>query len=148
MPRGCTICQHPQRLVIETKRRVGASLRGLAAHWRLHKDALARHFRHCTRVEVPELRRATCGHCHTSIHMPETCRWCHALLCGRCFEANEEIVPGPCGPWYDMMAAAAGVSVEEYVLSLGVGHPRMIPASQPRLSRYCRETSFPRLGAV
>ena len=147
MARACTICRHPQRQVIELKRRGGETLRGLASEWGVHKDALARHFRHGGIGEREEIRRTSCGHCRGNVHVPETCRWCQQPLCGDCWEVNKRVIPGPCAAWYDLMALAAGVSVEEFIATLGVGAPADDPSipveAVALLSRY----EFPQDGS-
>jgi hypothetical protein len=43
MPRGCTICDHPQHEAIDQAFVAGQSLRDIAGHYHLSKSALARH---------------------------------------------------------------------------------------------------------
>ena len=43
MPRLCTVCVHESRAEMERELLAGHSLRDIARHWRVSKDALARH---------------------------------------------------------------------------------------------------------
>jgi hypothetical protein len=44
-PRACQICRHPDRARLEALRASGASLESLAKKFRVHKDAIWRHWR-------------------------------------------------------------------------------------------------------
>ena len=123
----CHICVAGLDAQVVEQSLSGKSVRLIAEGLSLSKSSVNRHLKHSQGLfarkprEMPEIQQASCGHCHQSTHAPETCRWCHVLICGECFSGMQAMA-GPCFPWCQLMADGAKVSVEAFMASLG-GQP-------------------------